>query len=85
VKPLINGTQFAIPGYARAKIDGGLRYVRNGEERCAWIGGPAPANSAIWRDDFNRDRLMEWAEEQTERSLVIIALLKYFKKQPDDR
>lgn len=77
MKPLINGTNYAIPGYPRAKIDGGLRYIRNGEERCAWIGGPDPANSAIWRDDFNRDRLMEWAEEQTERSLVVLNVEHY--------
>ena len=61
MKPLINGTKFALPGYARAKIDGGLRYAYNGEERCAWIGGPDPADKAIWRQEFDRDRLMEWA------------------------
>lgn len=57
MKLLLNGTQHAIPGYVRARIDGRLTYTFGNEERCAWVGGPDGP-----REQYDHDKLIEFAE-----------------------
>ncbi len=66
MKLLLNGTQYAIAGHVRARIDGRLCYTFNGEERCAWIGGPDGP-----REQVDPRALTELGESITESFYVL--------------
>lgn len=67
---ILNGTQYNLPGYARVKIDGRLTYAYNGEERTPWHVPDDDTNPA-WRQSWDRERLIEWAEVQTVKTIIL--------------
>lgn len=75
MKLLLNGTQYAMTGHVRARVDGRLVYVANGVERCAWVGGPdgpnGPADVATWRQNIIREDLIDYAQSIAEPYFVL--------------